>query len=564
MKFRAKNDLRRFLAIGGLLLWQSGVSEAAQDQPTPEQSTVQAQTFRIAGTVLNSITGEPLSEAKVSLADTKNRQEKISMTTTESGHFEFSSLSPGKYSLEGAKRGFITAGYEQHEQFSTAIVTGLEFLTEGLRLRLTPTALISGHVTDEFGQPIRSARVGLYLESHNGGMNRIVRAGNSTTDDRGFFDFSQLHPGKYFVSVIAEPWYAIHPRTALAGESAYSGDSAVSASLDVVYPTTYYGGSREAEGATAIELKGGDKLQIDVHLHPERALRMIIRVPQVEEEEPNRSISVTLQKHVFDSMDFVQSNLRALAPGVFEIVGLAPGRYTVRTHDGQTGQMGIATDVELLTNNQELDASHSEPLGRLQLTLKMPDDEPVTKLRGVVLQDSSRHVVAFRQTDPTGQLSFEDLLPGKYAILINSSGRRYAVMKITSSEGEYASHEVNITPGAAVEVSARVSAGIVNIEGVVHKKDKVVAGVMVVLVPKDPETHVEFFRRDQSALDGSFILQSVIPGSYTIIAVEDAWGFDWLKPGVLAKYAKQGQDLTVGELMRGVVHLPDPVEVQGR
>ncbi|HMD42228.1 MAG TPA: hypothetical protein VKH45_04055 [Candidatus Acidoferrum sp.] len=83
-------------------------------------------------------------------------------------------------------------------------------------------------------------------------------------------------------------------------------------------------------------------------------------------------------------------------------------------------------------------------------------------------------------------------------------------------------------------------------------------------MPNDPEAHVEFFRRDQSDLDGGFILQSVIPGSYTIIAVEDVWGFAWFKPGVLAKYAKQGQDLTVGELMRGVVRLPDPIEVQGR
>jgi len=54
----------------------------------------------------------------------------------------------------------------------------------------------------------------------------------------------------------------------------------------------------------------------------------------------------------------------------------------------------------------------------------------------------------------------------------------------------------------------------------------------------------------------------VIPGSYTIVAVEDAWGFDWLQPGVLARYVQYGQNVIIGERMQGTVHLPDPIEVQ--
>jgi hypothetical protein len=90
------------------------------------------------------------------------------------------------------------------------------------------------------------------------------------------------------------------------------------------------------------------------------------------------------------------------------------------------------------------------------------------------------------------------------------------------------------------------------------------AGVMVILVPRDPESHQEMFRRDQSDLDGSFALRGVIPGGYTIIAVEDAWGVEWLQPSVLARYIRHGQNVTIGELKQGSVHLPDPVEVQPR
>jgi len=68
-------------------------------------------------------------------------------------HFEFDSLKPGKFSLQGAKRGFISAAYDQHEQFSTAIVTGVGFDTENLALRLTPLAQLGGKVIDESAIP---------------------------------------------------------------------------------------------------------------------------------------------------------------------------------------------------------------------------------------------------------------------------------------------------------------------------------------------------------------------------------------------------------------------------
>ena len=87
---------------------------------------------------------------------------------------------------------------------------------------------------------------------------------------------------------------------------------------------------------------------------------------------------------------------------------------------------------------------------------------------------------------------------------------------------------------------------------------------MVALVPKDPEAHLEMFRREQSDLDGTFVVRDVIPGSYTIVAVEDAWGFPWLQPGELGRYLLHGQELTITESMKGTVYLPEPVQVQPR
>jgi protocatechuate 3,4-dioxygenase beta subunit len=550
------------LVLFGLAFLQLAIAEAGQNSNLPAQdSSSSRRTFKIAGTVVNAMTGAPLSQARISIADTKDRAKVASMITSESGHFEFLQLQPGKYSLQGAKRGFLSAAYEQHEQFSTAIVTGPEFSTENLVLRLTPMAIISGHVFDEFGDPVRNAQVALYFENHNGGITRIARLFNSTTDDRGFFDFNLLRPGNYFISVTAKPWYAIHPVTA--PEAAGHRASQVSPALDVVYPTTYYNGPTEADRATSIEVKGGDRLQFEMHLNPTPALHLILRVPLNEDGQQTSFTMPILQKRVFDSVQFVQTEgMQPVAPGVYELSGVPPGRYTVRAQNPNSGQMEVSTDIDLAHDGQELSNSRGEPLGSLKVTVKMPGQEPLPKQYFLGLQDSRLRLAAFKQGDPSGQLSFENLVPGKYAIRFGTQTKPYSVVRTSSQAGDSPGHDVMVTPGAAMDLTAILSAGVVNIEGVAHKKDKPVAGIMVALVPKDPVANIELFRRDQSDFDGTFLLQGVIPGSYTIVAVEDAWGLDWLQPNVLARYVQHGQNLTIGELMRGSVHLPDPVEVQ--
>jgi hypothetical protein len=475
MTFAVRISRTVLAMVAGALVQPGGLASAPRQTPAAQEGSRASQTFKMAGTVVSATTGAPLSEARITIAETRDQGKLISMITAEDGHFEFSQLKSAKYSLQGAKRGFISSAYEQHEQFSTAIVTGPEFSTENLVLRLTPMALIAGHVSDEFGDPIRNARVTLYLENHGGGMSRIIRISSSTSDDRGFYDFSLLRPGKYYISVTAKPWYAIHP--ANAPEAANRPASQVSPALDVAYPRTYYNGATEADSATPIEVKGGDRLEIDVHLNPVTALHLIFRLPADGQGQTNGFSMPELQKHVFDSIAVVRPDgMRAVAPDMFELTGVPPGRYTVRTKTADSGQVGQSADVDLVRDGQELNESRGEALGSLKLFLKMPGEEPLPKQYGVGLEDSRRRMVAFKQGDPTGQFSFLDLAPGKYAILIGSQTKPCSVVRTSSPSGDSSGHDLNITPGAAVEVSASLSAGTVSIEGIVQKKDKKVAG----------------------------------------------------------------------------------------
>jgi len=83
-------------------------------------------------------------------------------------------------------------------------------------------------------------------------------------------------------------------------------------------------------------------------------------------------------------------------------------------------------------------------------------------------------------------------------------------------------------------------------------------------VPANPEVDRDLFRRDQSDLDGSFLLHAVIPGDYTILAIENGWDLDWSQPGVIAAYLKHGRKIAVSNQNGRPMNLPDSVEVQSK
>src|SRR5712692_8026929 len=558
--FGFTRSIRFMLPVLGLTLLHSCGLLRAQGL-LPDRSATPDAKFKIAGTIVSSLTGTPLGKARVSLIDTANPANVVWMITSEIGHFEFGSLKPGEFSLQGAKRGFIPAAYEQHEQFSTAIVTGAGFSTENLVLRLTPLALLAGKVIDESGDPVRNARVMLYVENHRAGMNRITRAGGGSTDDQGSYEFAALTPGNYFLSVAARPWYAVHPVSSRA-EGAGNVPPGVARSLDVAYPTTYYNGATETDGATPISIQGGDHLQVDIHLNPLPALNIVFHVPN--DGQQGFSMPV-FQKRVFDSLEFVQSEgAQSVVPGVYELTGMPAGRYSVRLREPKSGQLQQFSEINLVKDGQELDTSRGEPAGSVKMSVKMPQQEPFPKQLYLALQDSRRQTVAFKPVDAAGEATFEDLPAGKYAILVSSPAKPYSVVRASSQGVEISGHDLNVTPGASLDLAVYLVVGVVTVEGFAKRGDKPVAGVMVALVPQDPESHLELFRRDQSDFDGSFVLRGVIPGSSTIVAVEGGWGFQWMQPGVLGRYVQHGQNLTIGDLMKGSVHLPDPVEVQPR
>ncbi|HEX3469644.1 MAG TPA: carboxypeptidase-like regulatory domain-containing protein, partial [Silvibacterium sp.] len=194
--------------------------------------------YTISGVVVSAATGQPLDRADVTLQTPNQGTVVAAITTSEDGRFVFEHLAAAKYSLEASRRGYIAAAYDEHEGFSTAIVTGEGLASDGLTFRLSPRAVIKGTVTDEAGDVVPQARVSLYRQNLRNGLGNIVRAGTTVTDDTGAYEFGRLEAGNYYVAVTATPWYATRPQVSRDAEgNVIAGDQR--SALDVAYPTTF-------------------------------------------------------------------------------------------------------------------------------------------------------------------------------------------------------------------------------------------------------------------------------------------------------------------------------------
>jgi hypothetical protein len=528
-------------------------------------SLSQSTSYTIAGTVVNSKSGALLPEARVFLTDVKDPKNTQSQLTSDDGRFAFN-VPAGKYALRAARHGYISANYNQHEQFSTAIVTGVGLETENLILKLDPTAAIFGRVLDENGDPIRDAQVALWYQDHSTGVSRIQSSQRSISDDQGTYEFSPLDSGTYFLSVSAQPWYAVHPPS-VTPEGSSQMPVMVDRSLDVVYPTTYYAGATESEDATPIPIRGGDRQELDLRLLPVPSLHVIFRAGQQSAGEnqqqafsnpPEVFSNPVFQKRVFDDMEFQSSEAQMIAPNVYEVT-TAPGKYMVRFFQPHGAQV---SEVEVSQDHQEFSAAAGEAFSIINVSVHLLDDATIPDQLLLGFVDQPGRGVGFQRVSAQGEAHFSDIAPGTYDFSIGSPGKTYSIVRVTAEGHTTSGRTLKVAPGANLSVDVWVASGSGRIEGVVKQGDKPVAGAMVVLVPKHPDANRDLFRRDQSDLDGTFSLQSVIPGTYTVIAIADGWDLDWSQPAVIAHYAQHGQTIEVPAKASRPLTLPAPVEVQ--
>lgn len=513
--------------------------------------------YRIAGTVVNGETGEPVERAAVTLLDPESSLAVASTESDANGRFRLEELAAGKYQLSASKRGYRTGFYDEHEEYNSAIVTGPDQDPTHLVFRLTPGAMILGTVTGDGGDAVEGAHVLLVERKHDharssGPAERIVQAGSTSTDDTGAYEFTGLEPGNYSVVVQADPWYAIHPNQKQIG----SGQQK-ELPLDVTYPLTFYDSATEEAAAARIQVAKGERAEASILLHAVPAIR--IQVPRMLQRNGQPShVELSMKAFGID----LQTQGMALggqeSTGTIEFNALAPGHYKM-TQGNPPRVMEFEAGGSLDLDSAQA-ASEAAVNGTLT-GLGAPLPEEVTVALAPVYVASG--AVPLINGATKGRFSFPGVPAGDWELQVMANGQVLPVTAIAIGPRTHAGAGLTVE-SKPLEIQATVATGVTRIEGFVRKGAKGFAGAMVVLAPREAGALHSLARRDQSDSDGSFALRDVPPGDYTLIALEDAWEMDWGLKGALDRYLSHGVSVRIGADPGKLVRLETPVPVQPR
>jgi hypothetical protein len=525
---------------------------APQAPPRPIHSATGL--YRIAGTVVNAVTGEPVRRATVAVLAEANSHTVKSVESGSDGRFSLEGLPAAKYQLTASKRGFRTAFYDEHEEFSTAIVTGDGQETGNLTFRLTPNAVLHGVVTTDGGDPVENAQVMLFLKPHGHKQGESTfQVEQASTDDTGAYEFANLAAGEYLLAVKAEPWYALHRA---ANRSRSGGE--VSAALDVAYPVTYYDSTVDEASATSILLAGGSHEEANINLHAVPALHLVVETPhKPNASSPRPELRQTIFGAQFspEGVGFLDSS----PAGASEFTGVAPGHYEL-----SQGDPPRVADLEASASEQ-IDPSLGAPTVAISATLRTASGAAPVETVPLTLEslDEAPRIVPLQAPSRPGGASTAAAPPGDWKLLASSSEKPWQILSLAVN-GKTTAGNLLTVRDRPLSIVVWVSESATRIEGFARKDGKGVSGVMMVLVPRHPAANQDLFRRDQSDSDGSFALRDVAPGAYTVVAIEDGWELDWRRPEILDRYLSKGIAVTITDKSGNRVNLSTPVPVQPR
>ncbi|HEX8836326.1 MAG TPA: carboxypeptidase regulatory-like domain-containing protein [Candidatus Acidoferrum sp.] len=517
-------------------------------------SEPQAAVYRISGVVVDALGNVPVARAQVSIS---RDNEQTSMVAGNDGRFMFEGLAAGKYSLRAAATGYLEEAYNQHGAFSVAIVTGKGQDSEHLTFRLHPQAVISGRVTDEHGEPVRSAQVAVFAaDLMRGSQAKLMRA-QTQTNDLGEYRFAHLAPDKYYLAVQARPWYAQSRLSAQMGQDSGSlGNGGpflfVSAPgvdsdpiLDVVYPITFYPGVTDERSSASLVLSAGEKEEANITLEAVPATHL--RLTGLNSERAT-SLGVGASQRVFGTFSFgLNEVFGQVAPGEYEVAGLPRGELTLIVTTNKANEW-TSRSIEVDSRSQgTMDGAALSATAKVAGRVFLPG---ANAARGGSLSLTSTSATTLpgvtTRLEEDGTFSFSSMQPGTYRIQVNLPPGDYYVQKVIAKEAKTSGREIVITGGNDADLTVILGHGQGQATGVVQLEGTPAAGVLVLLVPESGQDMEEDSRMDESDSDGTFSLGGILPGDYVLLAIKDGWDLEWSNSDVLRPYLSAGQKISIG------------------
>ena len=514
--------------------------------------------YRIAGVVVDSATGAPVPHATVSVFQDA---EETQSTSGEDGRFIFSGLAAAKYPLSATAHGYVREGYQQHGAYTTGIAVGDGLDSEHLVFRLHRQAVITGRVTDEYGEPLRQAQIILLRFESGTGSGTPSDQGRTATDDLGEYRFPHLLPGKYYVAVSARPWYAQMELNS-ATNSAQSGSSAngpsskpnVNPLLDVVYPVTFSPNATEGRTAEELILAAGETKQADIHVQAVPAVHLHLTNLSTDE---NAQINFSASESLFGSLDEAVNTVSGqISPGEYEVAGLPPGDVALEVMQNGSQSRTSRTIRTNLRGSDSLAVAGSGATANVtgRVILHDQDESPE---QGQVSLRNENNQNASTALEKDGTFSLSAVQSDTYKIFVSFPDGEEFIEKLSATGATTHGREVTISGAGDVQLLITVGQAEGELTGVAKLDGKPTSGVMVLLVPETGENLEENSHLDESDSDGTFTLAEIPPGKYKLMAIEDGWELERTNWSALQPYLEKGQplDFSASEKKKVVVQV---------
>lgn len=542
---------RRTLQAALVLWWLAGVCNAAQ-RPAME---MRAETYRISGVVVDAMTGAPVPGAELwTTGDVE-----VKTVADGEGRFAFEGVEAGKYPLNATAPGYVKEGYNQHGSFFTGTAVGSGLDSEHVVFKLHRQAVIYGRVSDERGDGVRRATVWLFAENVQYGKHAVTVQTQMQTNDLGAYRFAHLMPGKYYVGVMARPWWAEMGLKYQAKAQTDSGSGIVARSpeavtasdamFDVVYPVTFFAGATEDVGAVPLMAKAGDAIEANVQLMAVPSVHVLLTNMDVFKRKGQNLNVFAVQKPFGATNVPVNVNSTEIGAGVYEVGGLPPGEVRLsvnRGGDSEWDSHGIRLNA---VEGESVDATTKTATSSVSGVVVAAEGSK-EEIQGEVVLRSAEDEASSARLRKDGTFRIPAVEEGTYEVFVNTRRNGDYVAKVVGSGAKVTGRTVKIEGASEVRLTVTLGKGLGRVEGVVKMDGKAAAGAMVLMVPAaaglSGDEIEQLVRMDQSDSDGTFTLGGVVPGKYLLLAIEDGWELEWKDESVLAPYQEKGVKVEIG------------------
>jgi hypothetical protein len=573
------------MKLAFLLLW---LLQVPQEQPSS-----------IAGYVLKIGTGEPVTRARVVLIKQPAQAgDLISTLTDGAGKFNFGNLVSGEYRIVSHRSGYLRTEYGQRaaEKPGVTITLAPRQELKDIVVSMIPTGVISGRVTDRYGEPVVNASVQAHKYTYREGRRLLGSFQSTRTNDIGEYRLYWLPPGHYVVSAVPTemvrydsgsvlvegPGSPIRLNGGIPGAPMRIG-GAVAAGMGLIDPTelgegylpVYFPGSTDPATAAPIDLRPGASFGgVDFITVETRAVRIRGTVLNSLTGQPTTSIAALVPRHsgIAGSMN-LRGNVNPRT-GAFEFRGITPGSYdlvaTTNTPPappppGSTAPMPPPPTRFMTARTQiEVGSADIENIilmlhpgftvnGRITIEGRDPNqNQPEIPRIGVELRsDVQVPGLSLVRTParPDGTFTIQGAPPGGLRLFLSGTPPNSYVKAAQIGGIDVLSNGLQLEdqPSVPLEVLLSTKAG--TIEAIVlDDQRKIVSAVTVALVPEIMRRgQYDQYRSGTTDANGRIRLERIVPGDYKLFAWEEVEANAWQDADFIRTFEERGTTVRIVE-----------------